>query len=128
MKLSDFELEVMDIIWQRDSVSAVDIHKAIQVSRAVSYSAVKTVIDRLEQKGVLKRADQQGRTIFYASAIRKEEVSKPMLKGFLKRLFSGKPKQLIAQLIQDEELSDKDIQALKQMLASKKRKENQQDK
>mgnify|MGYP001155056959 CR=1 FL=1 len=124
MKLSDFELDVMEIIWQHESISAVDIHKAIQQQRAVSYSAVKTVIDRLEQKAVLKRVEQQGRTIFYASAIAKEQVSKPMLKGFLKRLFSGKPQQLIAQLIQDEELSDKEIKALEQMLASKK----QQDK
>jgi len=99
---------------------AVDVHREIKEIRDVSYSTVKTIIDRLEQKSALTRAEKQGRTIFYTAAIEPSQVSKPMIKGFLRRLFSGKPQQLIAQLIQDEELTNDDIATLEKMLASKK--------
>jgi len=120
VKLSEFELDVMEIYWKHSSMCAVDVHREIKEIRDVSYSTVKTIIDRLEQKSALTRAEKQGRTIFYTAAIEPSQVSKPMIKGFLRRLFSGKPQQLIAQLIQDEELTNDDIATLEKMLASKK--------
>lgn len=120
MKLSEFELDVMEIVWKHPDICAVDIHKAIRADRDVSYSTVKTIVDRLEQKDALTRSKQEGRTIFYSATVSQQQVAKPMVKGVLKRLFSGKPKQLIAHLIEDEELSADDVAALQAMLDSKK--------
>ncbi|GLR72598.1 BlaI/MecI/CopY family transcriptional regulator [Agaribacter marinus] len=119
-KLSDFELDVMSIFWRVNKASAPQVHELITENKEVSYSTVKTIVDRLEQKSAIKRESLQGRTIFYAPAIKQESLSTPLLKGFLRRLFSNRPQQLIAQLIENEELNNDDIEKLEKMLAEKK--------
>lgn len=121
MKLSDFELDVMQLFWDHGPNSAPDIHNAIQGVRPVSYSAVKTIIDRLEDKGALMRSDQRGITIIYSPKVERIELSKPLLSTFVRRLFGGKPRELISQLIDDERLDRADIEYLEQKLAERRK-------
>jgi BlaI family transcriptional regulator, penicillinase repressor len=121
-KLSEFELDVMNLFWQQGQASAPEIHELIKVDKDVSYSTVKTIIDRLEQKQALIRAAQQGRTIYYAAAIERETFSTPLLKGFLKRMFAGDPHRMVAQLLDNEQLNNEDIEKLESLLAAQKAK------
>ena len=50
MKLSDFELEVMQLLWRQGECSAPELHQLIEKNKTVTYSTVKTIIDRLEKK------------------------------------------------------------------------------
>jgi BlaI family penicillinase repressor len=120
IKLSEFELDVMNIFWQAGKASAPEVHERIKFDKDVSYSTVKTIIDRLEQKTALTRADQQGRTIYYAPAIEREALSTPLLKGFLKRMFAGDPHKMVAQLLANEQLNNSEIEQLEKMLAAQK--------
>ena len=126
-KLSEFELDVMNILWQVGQASAPEVHAKIKIDKEVSYSTVKTIIDRLEQKSAITREGHQGRTIYYAPAIERETLSTPLLKGFLKRIFAGNPHKMVAQLLDDEPLSNAEIEHLENMLAAKKAKNNERD-
>ncbi len=121
MELSDFELEVMQILWQLGESSAPNIHKQIAQSRSVAYTTVKTIIDRLEKKGAIKRTSQQGRTIFFTSTINKEQYRKPKIKDFINRVFLGKSKPLVAHIIEEEPLSKEDIAFLETLLKERKK-------
>ena len=125
IQLSEFELDVMNILWQAEKASAPEVHQAIKLDKDVSYSTVKTIIDRLEQKQAINRAEQQGRTIYYAPAIARDAVAKPLLKGFLKRMFAGDPQKMVAQLLANEQLSNSDIEQLENILAAQKAKNKQ---
>ena len=83
MKLSEFETEVLQVFWQSDASSAPEIHKVIAKSKDVTYSTVKTIIDRLEKKGAIKRIEHQGRTIIYAAASSADNMRKPLLDNFI---------------------------------------------
>ncbi len=121
MELTDFELEVMQLFWEHPESSAPEIHKIISEKRTVSYSTVKTIIDRLEAKQALSRCSQQGRTIFYAPQVEKNQLRKPMIKDFIKRVFLGKSQPLVAHILQEEELSLDDISYLESLLEKKKK-------
>ncbi|WP_395342439.1 BlaI/MecI/CopY family transcriptional regulator [Ningiella sp. W23] len=119
-KLSEFELDVMSLLWDEQPLSAPQMHKLIVAKRQVSYSTVKTIIDRLEAKQAIERHSQVGRTILYAPIIKQASLSKPIVKGFLDRLFDGNPKNMIAHLIENQDLDQKDIALLQAMLENKK--------
>ena len=119
-KLSDFELEVMQLLWQQDQASAPELHQGIQGDRQVSYSTVKTIIDRLEEKGAIERAGQQGRTIFYRTLLSQDQISRPLVKSFIKRVFGGKPRSLFSHLLEDAPLDQEDIAYLEDLIAKKK--------
>jgi len=121
MELSDFELEVMQLFWGSPESSAPQIHQIIEQSRSVSYSTVKTIIDRLEKKGALNRSKQEGRTIYYSPLVQKNQLRKPMIKDFIKRVFLGESKPLVAHILQEEELSLDDISYLESLLEQRKK-------
>lgn len=121
MSLSDFELEVMQIFWQLKEASAPEIHKTIEKKRAVKYSTVKTIIDRLEKKAAVARSRSEGRIIFYLPVMEKQNVRTPLIKEFINRVFLGKSRPLVAHIIEQEQLSIKDIEYLESVLREKKK-------
>lgn len=119
MKLSDFELEIMNILWEKKQSTAPELHSVIQKYRNVTYSTVKTIIDRLEGKSAVRRVKQYGRTIIYAPLISQEKMQKPLLKKFIDKVFAGNPGLLLNHLLEDEELTDSDIEYLKSVINKK---------
>lgn len=120
MELSDFELEVMHFFWEHPSLSAPAVHQEIEKKRDISYSAVKTIIDRLEKKNALNRERQEGRTIYYQAAIARRTARVPMIKQFINKVFLGKTQNLAVHLLAEEELSLDDIEYLESILKQRK--------
>ena len=121
IELSDFELEVLQIFWNHPTSSAPEIHQIIEQKRPVSYSTVKTIIDRLEKKAALSRSHQKGRTIFYSPLVEKNQMRKPMITDFIKRVFLGESKPLVAHILKEEKLSLDDISYLESLLEQRKK-------
>ncbi len=125
MKLSDFELEVMQIMWERGPMTAPEVHEAVNETRAetkvVTYSTVKTIIDRLEKKAVVSRDRKYGRTILYKAVIGKETLSRPMVRTFIDKLFGGNIRPLFNHALQDENITLEDLAYLERVLAERKK-------
>ncbi len=127
MKLSDFELDVLQLFFQHGQLSAPQAHRQIETDRDVTYSTVKTIIDRLEEKQALVRVEQHGRTIIYAAAVKPESLQKPLMGEFIQRVFGGNRRPLFSHLLADESLSDDDLKYLERLLRARK-KANQEPK
>ena len=117
IRLSEFELDVMNHFWSDRELSAPELFERIGSERGVAYSTVKTLIDRLEQKGAIERVANRGRTIVYSPIIKRERVRKPLVKTFLRRVFGNDLRPLFAQLLQDEKLSAEDLEYLRKLIA-----------
>jgi len=120
MKLSEFELEVMNLLWKLKESTAPELHKQIIKQKQVTYSTVKTIIDRLEKKQAIKRIKNYGRTIVYAPATNQESLQKPMIKKFIEKVCAGNPRLLLNHLLEDEKLSDDDIAYLQSIINKRK--------
>lgn len=119
MKLSEFELEVMQELWKMGESTAPELHKKILNSKTVTYSTVKTIIDRLEEKQAISRIKNYGRTIVYAPLVTADDLHKPLLKNFIDKVFAGNSRPLLNHLLEDEHLSDDDIEYLKSIINRK---------
>lgn len=120
MNLSNFELEVMRLIWRDKEVIVPDLHRELAAERDLSYSTVKTIVDRLEEKGAIKRLRTYGRTILYGPAIAEKALAKPLVNDLLRRLFGGEARPLISHLLKDENLSLDDLAYLEAIIARKR--------
>jgi BlaI family penicillinase repressor len=117
IRLSEFELDVMTHFWSDHELSAPELFERIGDARGVAYSTVKTIIDRLEEKGAIERVANRGRTIVYSPIVKRERVRKPLVKAFLRRLFGNDLRPLFAQLLQDEKLSAEELEYLRKLVA-----------
>ena len=120
VNLTDFELEVMQIFWSMGEAIAPDIHKKIAEERKVSYSAVKTIIDRLEEKAAVHRVRTYGRTILYAPSIAKKDMAGTLVRDFLGKMFGGRVRPLMSHLVAKEDLSLDDIAYLEDLIEQRK--------
>ena len=121
MRLSDFELDVMQTFWHSEECSAPAVHQAISGLRDVTYSTVKTIIDRLERKGALARSRQDGRTIYYRADVSPDAVQQSMLERLVTHLFAGDRRPLLNYLLRDEQLSAEEYRYLDGLLAQHRR-------
>jgi BlaI family penicillinase repressor len=85
-------------------------------SRGVTYSTIKTIVDRLEDKGAIRRVDNEGKTIIYSATVSRERVRKPLVDSFVKRMFGEDRRPLFAQLLREEKLSEDEIDFLRQLV------------
>ena len=78
-------------------------------------------MQRLETMGWLKHREE-GRTYVYQPAASRKEESIRSLRKFIDRVFQGKSALLFQHLLEDEELSDAELDSLRKLI-DKKRKE-----
>jgi BlaI family transcriptional regulator, penicillinase repressor len=116
MRLSDFELDVLTRFWDHERLSAPELFRGMGESRGVTYSTIKTIVDRLEDKGAIRRVDTAGKTIIYSASVSRERVRQPLVDSFVKRMFGEDRRPLFAQLLRDEKLSDDEMDFLRQLV------------
>lgn len=121
MNLSNLELDVMRLIWRDKEAIVPDLHRELERDRGLSYSTVKTIVDRLEEKGAIGRIRTYGRTILYGPLIEEQTLAKPMVRDLLRRLFGGEARPMISHLLDEAELSAEDLQYLEQVIAQKRK-------
>ncbi|MCL1038696.1 BlaI/MecI/CopY family transcriptional regulator [Shewanella submarina] len=122
MKLSEFELDVMQLLWRHEPCTASQIHQYLSQDKQVAYTTVKTIVDRLEQKDAVERVGQQGRAIIYRSKVAQQTLSNEVTPGFMQRFFGGSSRSLIAHFIEKEDLNKEDIEYLQTLLNNKNKK------
>ena len=121
MKLSALEIEVLEYICKEEGATAPSVHAQIAEERSVAYSTIKTIFDRLEKKGAIKRTSRVGRTSIYASCITEENARISLLKDFIAKFFPKDQTPLFNTLIRDSKLSEKEIEYLRSLLDEKGR-------
>ena len=121
MRLSNFELEVMQLFLRHGELSAPATHELVSADRDVTYSTVKTIIDRLEAKGAIERTAQHGRTIIYGPLIEAGVLQKPLIGDFIKRVFGGNRRPLFSHLLSDESLSADDLRYLESLIREQRK-------
>lgn len=112
-KLFDSELKVMEIIWEKGIVSAKEISLIASDTIGWNKNTTYTVIKKLEAKGFIRR-DEPG--FICTPLVSKEEIQKSEASSLLNRIFGGSRKALFSALLEDEKLSDKEIQELKDLI------------
>lgn len=73
MKLSDFEMDIMQLLWQQEPCTASELHLLLlddeRKTKKFAYTTVKTIVDRLEKKQAVERCGQQGLSLILESFI-----------------------------------------------------------
>ena len=108
------ELEILKIIWQHGSASVRDVYETILRRRKIAYTTVMTMMKIMEQKKYLKRR-LQGRAYIYEGTRPKKQMIREMVGDFINRVFDGSARPLLAHLVEDRRLSEKDLKKIAKM-------------
>jgi len=101
----------MKIVWERDSATVRDVYEALLERRKVAYTTVMTMMKILEQKKYLKKT-QVDRAYVYRPTQPKGQVIGAMVREFVNRVFNGSAEPLLVHLVEDNQLSGKDLEEI----------------
>lgn len=113
-ELTKCELEIMQIIWEKDNVFLADIMEAIPEPRP-AYTTVSTIIRVLVRKGFVSYK-AYSKSHCYFAAITKEEYSFRLMKSLKRSFFGNSTSSMISFFTKKEELSQKEKDELIELL------------
>jgi BlaI family penicillinase repressor len=114
--LTKAEEQIMQIIWQKEKCLVKDIIETLG-DPGMPHSTISSVVRILEKKKFVGHK-AYGKTHEYFPLIAKEDYSKSGLKQLIGSYFDGSPKQLVSFLINEKQISSKDLDQLIKQLDS----------
>jgi BlaI family transcriptional regulator, penicillinase repressor len=115
------ELEIARIIWQLGEATVRQVADQLPTERKVDFYTVQTYLRRLHEKGFL-HCRKEGKNNLYSAAIEPDRVVSNMVTDLVDRLFDGSTLSIVQHCIQDQGLTDDEIQQLEKMLQQYKSK------
>lgn len=118
INFGEAELEIMKVIWKAgEPIGSSAIGEAVE-DKGWKRTTIATFLSRLVEKGALS-AEKRGKALHYTPLISLKEYRKAQLKSFVKNVFDGSSKDLVASLFEEEAFTDKDIKEIAEVFEDK---------
>ena len=116
-ELTQRELEIMHVFWRDGEQSAAGVRERLAADGGpdLAYTTIATLVRILVDKGYLRQTNDQ-RPFIYRPLRTFRDVSKRILGDVVNRVFHGSRKELLLQLMEDEELTDAEREVLERLV------------
>ena len=119
-QITEAEWPLLEVLWQKSPLSAREIYDSLKQDRNVHVQTVRTLLDRLAGKEILRREKLHGIYVFQP-LVGRDACIKQQSQSFLKRFFGGKPAAVATYFLQDAKLPKEELQRLQKILDAKMR-------
>ena len=113
--LSKTEWKIMDALWTRGRATATELQRDLFATQRWAYSTVKTMLDRLVDKGY-DRTRRVGNVYEYSPKIKRPVAVMRVIDDVVDRILSGSAGSLVQRLIEQKRLTDEEAARLREML------------
>lgn len=117
-RISDAEWLVMKVLWKSSPLAASSVTEQLKPETGWSPKTIQTLIARLTKKGALGVSKEAGLNQ-YCPLVTQEECMREETNSFLKKVYGGSLQLLLANFVNNENLSPKELQELKNLLDEK---------
>ncbi len=111
----------MKVLWERGASTVAEVVKELEGRLHWKPRTVQTLVRRLADKGALA-VETVGREFRYAPAVAQDECQHEESRSFLQRVFDGRLTPFVSALMEREEVSKDDLDALRQVLREAEKK------
>ena len=123
--LSRFELQLLRRLWDRRQASVRDLHRAMD--DPPSYSTVRKIVERLEEKGAIERCGRDGNAWVYRSTVPRRAMLRKEIRRFLDAVFEGSAAPLVSHLAEMKETSLEDLKEIEGRVKERGRRRDRKD-
>lgn len=116
VELTEAEWTLIKAIWEEEPCTAPAIQQTLHRQTKWSYSTVRTLMDRMVVKGLLK-SEKVKNVTRYCSAVTRSQAQRSELLYALKHAFSGALAPMVQALLDTKDLSRAELDTIKQLIA-----------
>jgi predicted transcriptional regulator len=116
------ERQIMDVVYRRGRATAAEVQQ--ELPEAPSYSAVRTQLRLLEEKGELTHEQQGPRYVFFPTTSRRE-AGETALNRLVTTFFGGSVERLVSTLLdaKSQDLSEDELDRIAVMIEAARKDE-----
>jgi BlaI family penicillinase repressor len=114
-ELAEAEWNIMKVVWKKEPCAAGTVQDALQETKGWAYSTVKTTMDRMVKKGLLKIKRIRNLQLF-SSCISEKEAKQGEIMRTIRRAFDGALTPMMQFMLQNEKLSTKELKELRKAI------------
>ena len=120
-QLTKAEMEIMNVLWERGE--GMTTHEIIEEypEPKPAYSTIATFLKILTNKGFIQSRKQEGggKTFVFTPTISREAYTNRVMKEVKSTFFAGSLKSMLSFFAKQEEVSEKDLQEIMEMIKNK---------
>jgi BlaI family penicillinase repressor len=119
LELYESEWTILQKVWELEPCTAPTVQETLQGEKGWAYTTVKTMMDRMVKKGLLK-TEKIRNLYLYSSAVTKSQARKSEIARTLKRAFDGTFTPMMQFLIENDQLSEEEYIYLEKLIENRK--------
>jgi len=119
-ELTKAEWRVIKAVWETEPCTAPQIQQRLEKRTGWTYSTVRTLMDRMVSKGLL-RADKVRKPTQFSSVLTREKAQRGELLYALRHAFNGALAPMLQCLLETSELSEDELAKLEELIKARKK-------
>jgi len=116
--LSDLEWQIMQLLWEKGVMSVKEVWQTLFPGGEKAYTTIQTYLDRMAEKNLLGK-QKIGLVNFYHALKDKKTILKSATENLVSRAFNGSFFSLAAYLVDSLNLSNEELEKIKELIKSK---------
>ena len=120
-QITEAEYEVMKIVWKYAPINTNEITEKLLTTSSWSAKTIQTLIKRLVNKGALTY-EKNSRVFVYTPLVKESEYISQESNSFLNRYYDGDITAMLSAYIENDTLSETEIETLRSLLSKRGKK------
>ena len=120
-QISEAEYEIMKVVWKYAPINTNEITEKLTQTTTWRPKTIQTLIKRLVTKGAISY-EKQGRVFVYTPLVKENDYISQESNSFLKRFYNGNITTMLSAYIENDKLSETEIDTLRSLLSKKTKK------
>jgi predicted transcriptional regulator len=117
--ITETELEILQILWDRKAATVKDVHEQLNKKREAVYTTTLKQMQVMYEKGLLTRDDKQRQHIYHP-AVQQNKVQKRFMDKMMNIFFQGSASQLVLQALDQYKTSPEELEHIKSIIEKAK--------
>ena len=113
--ISEAEFQVMKVIWGKSPVSTTEVVTELEKTTDWKPKTIQTLLSRLVKKDMLS-FKREGRVFVYTPLVKESDYLSQESDSFLKRFYNGTLNAMVVNFLDQDRLSDDEIERLREIL------------
>ncbi|MEO6868184.1 MAG: BlaI/MecI/CopY family transcriptional regulator [Ginsengibacter sp.] len=115
IKPTESELEILQIIWNREKATVREVHEELIKTKPSGYTTTLKLMQIMHEKGLVTR-DERKKTHVYFAAVSRNKTQKFFLDRMISGLFGGSSTQLVLQALGNQKSSKAELEQIRKFL------------
>ncbi len=115
------ELEILDILWEREAATVKEVHEIINARKPTAYTTVLKTLQIMDEKGSVER-DKTAKAHVYRAVNSPEHTQKNLVADLLEKAFRGSALKLVQHVLEAKPATAEELKEIRKMIKEAERK------